>query len=164
MKEYSTEAIVLDKEPNGELDWRVFLYTPDLGKIAAKVKSGRRITSKLSPHLEPLNLVKIRLTHKGGWQVADALKFGELAHRNLKILQLVKAAVLDNHADYELWTCLKGGRGAVHEVLKILGFDPIHAACQNCGLKPAYFIFADSSFLCGRCAPPSLTSGDGVRI
>ena len=64
MQEHFTEALVLDKEILGELDYRVFLYTQQLGKIAAKVRSGRRITSKLAPHLEPLNFIQARLIEK----------------------------------------------------------------------------------------------------
>ncbi|MEK7212689.1 MAG: recombination protein O N-terminal domain-containing protein, partial [Patescibacteria group bacterium] len=51
MQEYLSEAVVLDAVPNGDLDLRVHLFTKKFGKLTAKVKSARKITSKLAGHL-----------------------------------------------------------------------------------------------------------------
>ena len=75
MREYSTEGVVLDRVSSREADLRVTLYTRDLGKIIAKVKSGRAITSKLAPHLEPLNFVRLRIIEKNGFQVVVQISF-----------------------------------------------------------------------------------------
>src|SRR3989344_9497714 len=74
MQEYVSEAVVLDKMSQGDLDNRFFLFTKRFGKLVAKAKSGRKITSKLSPHLEPGNVSFVRLIEKNGLQVGDALK------------------------------------------------------------------------------------------
>ncbi|MDO8574288.1 MAG: recombination protein O N-terminal domain-containing protein, partial [bacterium] len=79
---YFNEAIVLDREPSGETDNRFSIYAKGFGKIVARGKSTRKITSKLSGHLEPGNLVKVRLIEKNGLQVVDALKSGKLGIRS----------------------------------------------------------------------------------
>src|SRR3989344_7862372 len=127
MREYFTEAVVLYKEPLYEIDERVFLYTKDLGKVVAKVTSGRRITSKLSPHLEPLNLVKVRLVYKNSFQVADVLKFGKLSHNNFNLLRLVKNSVINESPDQELWEFLYNSEDSSIKALTILGFNPSFA-------------------------------------
>ena len=80
MVEYFTEALVLDKEDSGDLDARIILYTEDLGKITAKAKSVKRITSKLNGHLEPLNFIQVRLVEKNGFQIVDALTIANSAN------------------------------------------------------------------------------------
>lgn len=163
MREYITEALVLDKLPNGEMDERVFLYTEELGKVVAKITSGRKITSKLSPHLEPLNFAKVRLIEKTGfsarggpassWQVADALRSGRLSatHASFKIIKLVNRAVLDGFRDQHLWSVLKSG-AELTEILKILGFDPGESVCERCAKpQPRYFLLRESAYYCGKC-------------
>ena len=43
--EYYTQALVLAKEPTGESDSQVFLYTSDLGLVIAKAVGARKIVS-----------------------------------------------------------------------------------------------------------------------
>ena len=62
MQECVTEALVLLKEPFSEYDARITLYTRLNGKLWAKAKSVRKITSKLNAHLEPGMVTLIRLT------------------------------------------------------------------------------------------------------
>ncbi len=167
MKEHFTEALVLDKEIFGELDQRVFLYTQLLGKIAAKVRSGRRITSKLSPHLEPLNFVQVRLIEKNGFQIADALRISRLPVqvRNFKILKLIKASVFDGHPDLQLWSLLKKNIASELTVLKLLGFDYALAVCQICGNpKPEIFSFRDSDYFCKRCLAKNFNADDYLEL
>jgi len=166
MKEYITDAIVLDKEPKGDLDQRVFLYTQDLGKIVAKVTSGRRIISKLSGHLEPLNIVKVRLIGNGGFQLADALKLAKLpvGRASLKIAKLIKASVLENHPDQHLWSVLKNG-SELKKVLNILGFDYFYASCSLCNkAAPGYFLFKELAYFCEQCLPSGMDSEDYLEI
>lgn len=152
MKEYATEAIVLNKEPQGELDSRVFLFTEALGKISAKVKSGRRITSKLSPHLEPLNIIQLRLIEKNGFQVADAVAVAKLPVTSLNILRLLNGALMDGHQDYELWAMLRRGLLTARKAVGLLGFDSEYALCTNCAEKgPGYFSVSESAYYCRGC-------------
>jgi len=157
VREYVTEAIVLDKEPLGESDTKVSLYTQSLGKVTAKAKSARKITSKLAAHLEPLSLIKLRLIEKNGFQIADALKESRLPPQNLKILGLINALVFQGQSDHHLWTELKAGANSPSVFLKILGFDPELAACATCGrLRPEYFSFLDQGYVCKNCLPRTL--------
>ena len=160
MLEYVTEAIVLDKIDLGELDSKVYLFTKDFGKITAKIKSGRKIISKLASHTEPLNLVTVRIVDKNSPQLIDALisKKGIPGKTFFKIVSLVRDISPENQSDLNLWKHLlslmdKGAEaGDFIKVLKILGFDPTHAKCNNC-LKgsPDFFSIKDLVFYCKSC-------------
>ncbi|MHB9019658.1 MAG: DNA repair protein RecO [Minisyncoccota bacterium] len=160
MLEYVTEAIVLDKIDLGELDSKVYLFTKDFGKITAKIKSGRKIISKLASHTEPLNLIVVRIVDKNSPQLIDALisKKGISGKMFFKIASLIKNIAPESQPDLNLWDFLISliDRGAkegdfVH-TLKILGFDPMHAKCNNC-LKgsPDFFSVKDLVFYCKNC-------------
>lgn len=160
MLEYVTEAIVLDKVDLGELDSKVYLFTKDFGKITAKIKSGRKIISKLASHTEPLNLVTVRIVDKNSPQLIDALisKKGIPGKTFFKIVSLIRDISPESQPDHNLWEHLVSlvEKGAVSDdfvkVLKILGFDPTHAKCNNC-LKgsPDFFSVKDLIFYCKNC-------------
>lgn len=161
MKEYVTEAVVLDKEPQGESDLRVSLFTEALGKVQAKVTSGRKITSKLAPHLEPLNIVSVRLVQKSGLVVTDALKVGTLPRESIKSLALLEGALMPQSRDYRLWLKIKEG-APVKELLGLLGFDPAFASCVTCGAGyPDYFYAPESIYVCGNCVPIGASVNSG---
>lgn len=152
MFEYYTEAIVLDKEDLGDCDSRVFLYTKEFGRIAAKAKSLRKITSKLAGHLEPLNIVQVRLLAND--QAVDALKIGQLPRtlKSVAVINLIKEISADGQADPELWKLLQGGKFTGHQVLSILGFNPALALCQICSVQsPENFLYKTLDFLCSHC-------------
>lgn len=165
VKEYFTEAVVLDKEPIGELDLRVSLYTQLMGKISVKAKSARKITSKLSQHLEPLNIVKMRIIEKNGFQVADALKVERLPLQNINILKLISGAVLEGNPDYHLWSLIRSGTNFLKEILKALGFDPEFSLCATCQIKgPDFFIFSEAIYLCRRCFSGKLNPKEYLEL
>jgi DNA repair protein RecO (recombination protein O) len=56
-----TRGLILTKEPSGETDLNVTLYSPDLGKIRATAKGARKISSSFCGHLETLNLCRFQL-------------------------------------------------------------------------------------------------------
>lgn len=164
MLEHVTKAIVLDKMDSGELDSWVYLYTEDFGKISAKAKSLRKITSKLAGHLEPSNLVMVRILDKNGPQLLDALTL-EKGKSNLELLKnllLVKELSAEWQPDSELWQLLKQyfrptvkflPDGAA--ILGLLGFDPAFAKCNYCQKeKPEAFYPPDLYFYCRDCSPP----------
>ena len=119
MEEYFTEALVLDKEPIGESDSLISLYTKELGKITARAISIRKITSKLSSHLEPLNFVDARLVHKNRFQVVDALKTGRLNSKAIGTLHLIKDLSGEGEPDRDLWNLLKKGNFEGDEELEV---------------------------------------------
>ena len=152
--EYFTEAIVLDKEPAGEADSQVYLYTKELGRVTAKVISARKITSKLAGHLEPLNVIQVRLVQKNRFQVVDALRISTLPRTvaMLNALRLAKDLTGEGQADSELWNVLSGGRATGVTVLSALGFDSQYAMCENCGNgTPSHFIYQRLEYWCSSC-------------
>lgn len=156
MVEYYTEAVVLDKEDLGDFDSRIFLYCEDLGKIAAKATSARKIVSKLASHLEPGNLIKVRLVQSVSWrnQVVDALKVSSLPKNQsvLRILNLVKELSAEGQPDPELWHLLKSGDLAGEKILEALGFGGEFAVCQKCGVEdPAHFLLNELEYYCAAC-------------
>lgn len=173
MVEYFTEALVLDKEDSGDLDARIILYTEDLGKIIAKAKSVKRITSKLNGHLEPLNFIQVRLVEKNGFQIVDALTIANSANfkenpavffRLLNFIKFFKEMTFDLQPDRKLWLAMKEivanwliyqkkEKAIYRLIIKILGFDPAHAACVFCrGKEINFFSPEDYIFFCAKCA------------
>lgn len=154
MVEHYTEAVVLDKEDSGDFDSRIFLYCKDLGKVVAKATSARKIISKLASHLEPGNLIKIRLVQKNAFQIVDALKISNLPKNQnvLRILNLVKELSAESQPDLELWDLLKNGDLDGEKVLGVLGFGREFAACQSCGAKDlAHFLLNELEYYCAAC-------------
>ncbi len=163
MLEYVTEAVVLDKADSGELDSRVYLYTKDFGRVSCKVKSTRKITSKLAGHLESSNLVMARIVDKNGPQLVDALtiKKCQTSPELLKTLLLVKELAAESQPDLGLWDFLEqilgGQSGTISPkmVLSLLGFDPTFAKCNHCQKEnPTTFYPPDFYFYCQHCSPP----------
>ena len=156
MQEYYTEAIVLDREPSGELDFRISLFTKKFGKLFAKAKSARKIVSKLSGHLMPGNMADIRLVERNGFQVVDALKKGVAAATFSDLISLNKI-LADGEPESALWNKVSFGGFSWPEALKILGWDPEFSTCSVCASpKPVAFDITDQEFFCRKC---SLNSG-----
>jgi len=148
MREYLVEALILNKTPSNEIDFTVDLYTKELGRIKAKITSGRKITSKLSPHLEPLTFSLVRLTEKNGFVVTDALTKNNLSYfrkhpvsfaKALKLISAIRELIYSEETDPKLWFWLKKSllKGEIfyNQFLKIMGYDPKLAECRKCGLK-----------------------------
>lgn len=158
MIEYSTKAFVLDSENVNEFDKLVYLYTEELGKVVARAKSARKITSKLAAYLEPLNFIRVRLIEKNGFQIVDALNFDKITAlpQNLAISRFIKEMTAEIQPDKKLWQfirCLTRENFSYRPLLKILGFDPDFASCQICNRRPAvYFYKNDQIFFCKQCS------------
>jgi recombinational DNA repair protein (RecF pathway) len=151
MQEYVSEAIVLDKMPQGDLDNRLFLFTKRFGKLVAKAKSGRKITSKLSPHLQPGNVAFVRLIEKNGLQVGDALK-ADRVKADIPDLAALNAMLSESEPDEQLWQALLAKEFNWQHILKILGWDPAGASCGTCDQAPTAFHVGSQDFFCGTCA------------
>ncbi|MBI2515127.1 DNA repair protein RecO [Candidatus Wolfebacteria bacterium] len=162
MKECLTDAFVLDAEDSGEFDRILYLYTRDLGKIIAKAKSSRKITSKLAGHLEPLSLSKVRLVEKNGTQITDAILLRQIENTPaaVKLFQFIKEMTYEFQTDKKLWLTikkavegLKGEKGDYKPLLNILGFSPEFAECGLCKIKkPLFFSPKEQIFFCHSCA------------
>lgn len=152
MTEYLSEAVVLNKMPSGEFDIRVSVYTKLFGKLVVKAKSARKITSKLSGHLEPGTHARIRIVEKGGQQVVDALKYGRVpaSHATLATLSSLLA---EGESDLRIWNELTSPVFSWQRALLFLGWDPTEAVCDVCGReRPGYFEPRQQRFVCADCA------------
>ena len=165
MKEYVTEALVLGLKPYREQDKLADFYTKDLGRLEARVIGGRKMVSKLSPHLDIFNLVTVRLIQKNQFTVTDVIaeerfcflrgNFKKFALA-FKLLFFIRTLIPFLMPDLQLWhsflRTFKGGYLDFKNFLKILGYDPLLANCQICPEKKIeYFHVPSQSFLCKSC-------------
>ena len=160
MLEYTTLALVLDKEVVNEADARVFFYTEDLGLVIGKAISAFKIKAKLNAHLEPFNLARVRLVCKNQILIIDALceqrfKGGVAEFQKLATMaKFLKEALLPGQADQGLWAEVMKfftTGGNEKELIASFGFEPSLAVCAYCGDQPKIFLARDYSFLCKRC-------------
>ncbi len=172
MNEYVTEGIVLHVRNQRETDRSADVFARKLGRVEIKVTGGRKPLSKLSPHLDVLVLVKLRLVEKNQITVVDALqgerfekleKDSTLRARALTLIYLLRSLLPKGEPDEALWHYLlrafRSGEWETGEVLRILGYAPEGASCAACGRRPvAAFHLKDQEFFCSRCvskAPPN---------
>ena len=174
MLDLTTRAIVLDKEVVGECNTRIFLYTEKLGSVVGYATATRKLVSKLSAHLEPLNIIDVRLVEKKNrsFQIGDALIIEKSYYRKwtsldtsavFKIMKIFKESSFVGNPDAETWRLfhqmLVEQKGfAINEYviqfLTILGFNPKYASCALCAAsKPNYFLLQDFYFYCYACVP-----------
>ncbi|MDP3948943.1 MAG: recombination protein O N-terminal domain-containing protein [bacterium] len=159
MQEYLSEAVVLDRLPNGDLNGRVVFLTKRFGKLVGRVKSIRKITSKLSGHLQPGNLVQLRMIEKNGLQVVDALKKSQLSScgepgRTISLTELsfLGEILAEAEPEFTIWEMLVTGRFSWNMALKTLGWDPDFASCAMCSAKIGVFHPRTQEFFCKNCA------------
>jgi DNA repair protein RecO len=57
----NTKAIILNRKFFNEKDERIFLYSKDFGRLELIGRGTKKIQSKLSSHLEPINLVDLMI-------------------------------------------------------------------------------------------------------
>ncbi len=62
---HKTEGLVLRKMPFGEADFLVRILTREFGKMDALAKGARKSASKLNPHLDILNFIRISFVQNG---------------------------------------------------------------------------------------------------
>ncbi len=165
MKEYVTESIVLAVEPHKEYDLTADFFTKDLGRIRARAVSGRKILSKFSPHLNPLNLVSVRLIEKKQFTITDVLttdNFSSLRNHGenysvaLNLLNVIKILVPFSVPDIHLWHFLRvsfeNNYINCNSLLKILGYDSQFSACAFCFREDTtHFSLNNQIFLCSPC-------------
>lgn len=166
MREYFTEAIVLGSRPRGQHDKLIDLYTKELGKVGVRVVSGRKVLSKLSPHLNVGSRVFLRLIYKNQFTVVDVLTQESFASsggdlnfrlRVLKVIFLIRflapSLVPDAHLWHRLLASLRECEVDCRMFLKVFGYDPLLARCGLCGDgEVSSFFVRDQIFGCGRCS------------
>lgn len=134
------------------MDARFFIFTKKFGKLAARAKSARKITSKLAGHLEPGSIVSARFVEKSGPMIVDALKLGQAALA-VADLYFFNKLLHEGEPDERLWHILLSRDFNWIAALRLLGWDALETACQRCELKqPVAFDVGTQEFLCEKCA------------
>lgn len=151
MREYLSDAVVLDRLPNGDLNGRVVFLTKRFGKMVARARSIRKITSKLSGHLQQGNLVQVRMIEKNGLQVVDALKKTKVG-LSLPELRFLGEILSEAEPEFVIWEMLAGGKFSWLDVLRILGWDPSFSSCTFCYGNSEAFHPRTQEFFCKNCA------------
>ncbi|OGD52106.1 hypothetical protein A2608_00360 [Candidatus Azambacteria bacterium RIFOXYD1_FULL_44_10] len=113
MATYQTEAIILKRENVGEADRSYIIYSKDFGKLRVSAQGVRKITAKLTGHLEPFNLAWLELVTKrnGRVTITTALSSGRLFGNGLpaqialaaKIADFIDKMVPQPQKDAEIW-------------------------------------------------------------
>lgn len=157
MQEFVSDAVVLAKEDRNDLDHTISVFTKRYGKIRGKTKSTKKITSKLSGHLEAGNLVKVRFVEKGGIQIVDALKQEKIS-ASPQDLRHMDQILGEGEPDFHIWAALmRPWNWKV--ILGILGWDPTEASCYSCGGQAKNFYVKNQEFFCSACASKIHPSG-----
>ena len=163
MAEYVTEAVVLGREDNGPRNFVAYLYTRQLGYVEARVVSGKKITSKLSPHLDMGNAVLVRLVYKNRFTVTDVLtKERYFSGRAKAFWRFSRAAHLltrlcpRSFPDMDIWDVLiqslRVGEFEYRMFLTLLGYGSEHAECSLCQSSHVHsFFIPDQTFVCLSC-------------
>lgn len=166
MREYIDEAFVLGVKPQGEADLTADMFLKNFGRLEARVVGGRKISSKLSPHLDGLNLVNIRLIQKNNFTLTDVLVQNDfsvlrqnfnLFAKSLEMLFLIKSLLPLHISDHRLWFFLKKvleeQKVDNRVILKLFGYDPKNANCDICCSKNVgSFSVEEQAFLCFKCS------------
>lgn len=176
MREVYTQALVLSRNPVGEADDLVVLYTEQYGRIHARAKSVRKITSRVSSHLQPLCLTNVRFMRRNGpnegFFILDALADGPYKRKLLSVTRIIFEMTDEWERDVRLWKYLEEcyyteipEREATRNILKILGFDPEHADCMFCkGVSVYGFVPKEHDFICGKCTSERNGANNGIII
>lgn len=165
MKDFVSEAIVLGTAPAKEHDRVVFLFTKKHGRIQARVAGGARLLSKFAPHLDPLNLVAVRVAYKNKFTLTDVLtadrfsatRDGAAFGNALKVAALTRVLAPEGEPDMQLWhdlvLALTTGDVEPNHFLNLFGYDARQGTCDSCGAKPvAYFSIKTHELVCVTCS------------
>ncbi|MCL5094259.1 MAG: DNA repair protein RecO [Patescibacteria group bacterium] len=161
MRSYKLTGVVLKNKDLGEVDGIVTLFTKEIGKISLKAKGVRKIKSKLSGHLMPLNITFIQAVQgKGSLDTITGavskehfsslkgdLKFLSFAYFFLEIIDkltfekepsekiydlLIKGLQLLDSKNIEKPEILKTAFS--YNLIKILGHKPKIDSCVKCSI------------------------------
>ena len=158
MIECVTDAIVLDKKIHREYDGIVSLFTEKFGLIKALASGIYKITSRLSGHLEPLDVVTVRLVKKNRFCITDAFKVSSWVKNfsNLAFARLLEELLAPEQAEPAMWRLFMDkapmSTMPIKSLLQLAGFDPNGARCELCHLSyPTHFSPVQSLYFCSTC-------------
>src|ERR1035437_1639602 len=116
MRSFKAEGIVIKRSNYSEADRIVTIFTKQNGKIKVKATGVRRITSRRSPHIEPLNYCIFGLYQGKGMPVLTEVESREcfpLLKKDLKrigfayhVCELIDGLCAENHDNYDVFMLL----------------------------------------------------------
>jgi DNA repair protein RecO (recombination protein O) len=116
MRSFKAEGIVIKRSNYSEADRIVTIFTKQNGKIKVKANGVRRIASKRSPHIEPLNYCIFGLYQGKGMPVLTEVESKEcfpLLKKDLKrigfayhVCELIDGLCAENQENYDVFMLL----------------------------------------------------------
>jgi DNA repair protein RecO (recombination protein O) len=116
MRSFKAEGIVIKRSNYSEADRIVTIFTKQSGKIKVKATGVRRIASRRSPHIEPLNYCIFSLYQGRGMPVLTEVESKEcfpLLKKDLKrivlayhVCELIDGLCAENQENYEVFMLL----------------------------------------------------------
>ena len=186
------EGIVLVRIPFREHDEIISFITREIGRVDVLARGVKKITSKLSPHLEPFSHVSFdtvegkEMTVLTSSQILDS--FSGVRSHYTKSLQ----AEFASHAVYKLTRPGNIEQGVfdtffswlrvvdtiehisdcrfldwfMFQIMSTIGFEPAYRACVYCGGSENLlsWSFSQGGVVCARCASNDLSGGSLFRI
>ncbi len=180
---YKTEALILRHRKFGEADRMLTLMTPSFGKLHVKARGVRKITSRMSGHLQPLNRCMIQLARGKVNDViagCDTLESFQTLRDDLDrlseavyVAELTERMLPERAPNYQSYRLLldtlrrlRGGepsdvslRFFEMRLLEAGGFRPELDQCVGCGkaieLDNHRFAPRGGGVVCPACAPDS---------
>ncbi len=130
---FSGPAIILERQAYREHDLLVTLYSQNAGKLTLLARGGKKLSSKLAAHVEPLSLVEVLIIPGRGFDyLASAITKDALADLKndwfkLKVagqaINIFKQSVKDNQTDLQLFTFLQTWLSALSQSTNQQGGD-----------------------------------------
>jgi len=179
---FIANGIVLDKQPWGERDSKVFLYTRERGRLDVVARGSRAILSKLNGQLEPFNSVELMIIRGRnqdyvGGAISRGIRYNLISDlRRLasagRVLNKVRKAIWPSDADPILYDALENvldllnhqeskpvewplvALGAEIRLLSSLGFVIDTDNCQLCAaeLIKGAYQRVSGELVCPTCA------------
>lgn len=179
-KSYRTQAIIIKSFTIKEADILLTLFTPRMGKLQALAKGGRKLTSKLVGHVEPLTCTELALTRGRNLDIVtqvetvdsmSPLKTNlEALSKGIYLAELVDGFAVEGSENSELYDLFLSVLLSLCEnpddelvlryfeihLLRTSGFMPELQSCVDCSnsIEPDDHLFSPQSggVLCTSCA------------
>ncbi len=186
------QGIVLTRIPFREYDEVISLITREYGRVDVIAKGIKKITSKLSAHLEPFSLVSFDLVqgkelvilttastvHVFSGIRSDFIKRLEAEYAAHALYTLTRPGNLE-HGIFDLFFSWLVAYDEAHVVsdgrfldwfmlhlMGVIGFAPAYIACIGCGSSHllSFWSFSGGGVVCGACTTRYPDAGSLIRI
>jgi len=132
---YTTYAVILNTNKVGEADEIVSLYTKDFGKLVAKAKSSKKVTTKQGNFFHAVGIIQCSLVlGRGGYIISGVSEkkicsktnsdFRAMGHL-ISFFRTVDSLVFENQKDIKIWKLLNVALSTTNKILsqKSLNFE-----------------------------------------